>query len=168
MPNGDLPSSSEPALSPVEPGLEFLARCEAELHPSLEVGETQWGRRRVIPIAGGRFVGPLVTADVLPGGADWQVVHEGGWASIHARYTLRTDDGVLIVVESRGTRDGPPDVLARLGRGELVNPAEYYFRTALSFETEAASPYSWLTRIVGLASGIRLASTVVYDAYVVR
>ena len=40
-----------------------------------------------------------------------------------------------IQVDSRGLRTGPPEVLARLGRGEDVDPALYYFRTAMRFET---------------------------------
>ena len=63
-------------------------------------------------------------------------------------------------------RSAPPEVLDRLGRGEVVDPREYYFRTALSFEA-AEGPYAWLNRIVALASGVRTASAVLYDAYVV-
>ena len=37
----------------------------------------------------------------------------------------------------RGIRHGPPDVIDRLNRGEPVDPATYYFRTALAFETAA-------------------------------
>ena len=54
------------------------------------------------------------------------------------RITLVTDDGALILMTYRGVRYGPPEVIARLGRGETVDPAEYYLRTAPFFET--ASP----------------------------
>ncbi len=151
---------------PVRPELELLGRCEAQLEPPIEIGATHWGRRRLIAIAGGRFHGKRLAGEILPGGADWQVVHEGGWASIHARYALRTDDGGLVVFESRGFRSGPPHVLERLSRGELVDPREYYFRTALSFETGAAG-YAWLNGVLALASGVRTASSVLYDAYLV-
>jgi len=46
-----------------------------------------------------------------------------------ARDTLRTRDGALIYVRNRGVRSGPPEGLARLARGEAVDPASYYFRT---------------------------------------
>jgi hypothetical protein len=151
---------------PVEPRLELLGRCEVELDDPVEVGATHWGRRRMIGITGGRFVGARLAGDLLPGGADWQVVHDGGWATIHARYPLRTDDGMLVAVESRGIRSGPPEVLERLARGEVVDPHEYYFRAALSFEA-AEGPYAWLNRVVALASGVRTANAVLYDAYVV-
>jgi hypothetical protein len=151
---------------PVQPQLELLGRCEAQLGEPIELGATRWGRRRLIAIAGGRFEGPRLTGELLPGGADWQVVHDGGWATIGARYPLRTDDGALVVIESAGVRSGAPEVLDRLGRGELVDPSEYYFRTALAFDT-AEEPYGWLNRVVALASAVRTADAVRYDAYVV-
>ncbi len=154
------------AFAPVRPELEFLGRCDAELDPALEVGTTPCGRRRVIPIASGRFEGPRISGDLLPGGADWQIVHEGGWASVEARYPLRTDDGTLIVISSRGVRAGPPEVLARIAAGEIVDPSTYYFRTALDFEAPDG-PYGWLNHVIALASGIRTASAVAYDAYLV-
>ncbi len=154
------------AFAPVRPELEFLARCEAQLDPPLEAGTTPRGRRRVIPIASGRFEGPRIAGDLVPGGADWQVVHEGGWASVEARYPLRTDDGALIVIQSRGVRTGPPEVLARIAAGEVVDPATYYFRTALDFEAPAGE-YEWLNHVIAVASGVRTASAVAYDAYVV-
>ena len=69
----------------------------------------------------------------MPGGADWQILRPDGAADLEARYTIQTDDGALIYVVSRGVRHGPPEVLARLNRGERVDPALYYFRTAANF-----------------------------------
>ena len=57
-------------LLPVEPQLDLLGRCEVQLEEPLEIGSTHWGRRRMIGIAGGRFAGPRLNGDVLPGGAD--------------------------------------------------------------------------------------------------
>jgi Protein of unknown function (DUF3237) len=151
-------------MQPIEPGLEFIGRCRADLGDPLELGQTPWGRRRIIPIVGGEFKGPRVSARILAGGADWQVVHEDGMAAIDTRYTLRTNDQVLISVATRGVRDGPPEVLLRLADGQLVDPAEYYFRVAIQYETGAAA-YQWLNRIVAVASAVRLADQVIYDAY---
>ena len=36
----------------------------------------------------------------------------------------------MILVNSEGIRHGPPEVLARLMTGEMVDPSLYYFRTA--------------------------------------
>ena len=118
-------------MEPVAPSLELIARFRATLAQPLELGRTPWGRRRVIAVTGGEFDGPLLTGKVLPGGADWQVVHEDGTATIDTRYTLECHDGALISVATRGCRHGPREVLARIARGEPVDPSEYYFRVAI-------------------------------------
>lgn len=151
-------------IQPVRPRLELIGRCRADLGEPLELGQTPWGRRRIIPIVGGEFDGPSVSATILPGGADWQVVHEDGMAAIDTRYTLRTHDGALISVATRGVRHGPPDVLRRLAGGDQVDPAEYYFRVSIQYET-GTEAYQWLNRIVAVASAVRLADQVIYDAY---
>jgi Protein of unknown function (DUF3237) len=160
-----MPDSPPP--SPPSPTLELITRVRADLGEPLELGRTHWGRRRVIPIAGGEFSGPLLTGRVLPGGADWQVVHDDGMATIDTRYTLQASDGGLISVETSGVRDGPPAVLERIRRGEPVDPTTYYFRVAIRYET-AAPAHRWLNRIVAVGSAVRLAEQVVYDAYVLR
>jgi hypothetical protein len=149
---------------PVDPRLELIGRCRADLGEPLELGQTPWGRRRIIPIAGGEFDGPRLAATILPGGADWQVIHEDGMAAIDTRYTLKTQDAALISVATRGVRHGPPEVLRRLAEGKPVDPTEYYFRVAIQYET-GAPEYRWLNRIVAVASAVRLANQVIYDAY---
>lgn len=162
-----IPGDLTPEFNPVPPTLELIARFRVALGEPLELGHTPWGRRRVIPIAGGEFDGPLLAGRVLPGGADWQVVHEDGMATIDTRYTLQCTDGALVYVATRGVRDGPPDVLERIARGEAVDPTAYYFRVCLQYETSAEA-HGWLNRVVAVASALRLADRVVYDAYVVR
>jgi len=154
-------------MEPVAPSLELIARFRATLAQPLELGQTPWGRRRVIAVTGGEFDGPLLTGKVLPGGADWQVVHEDGTATIDTRYTLECHDGALISVATRGCRTGPREVLQRIAAGETVDPSEYYFRVAIQYETSAPQ-YEWLNWIVAVASALRLSDQVVYDAYVVR
>ena len=51
------------------------------------------------------------------------------------RYTLKTDGGALLYVQSQPVRHGDPDVLARLAAGEDVDPSEYTFRTSVTIET---------------------------------
>ena len=87
-----------------------------------------------------------------------------GVALLDARYTLRTQDGALIYVQNRGVRRGPPDVLAAIARGEEVDPASYYMRTAPTFET-ADPRFSWLNDLIAVGSGMRLADSVVLDFY---
>jgi len=49
------------ASEPLKPDLELLGRFTVTLADPREVGQTPWGRRRVIGITGGRFAGPLVS-----------------------------------------------------------------------------------------------------------
>ena len=96
----------------------------------LDLGDVAKGGRRIVPITGGEFSGPQIHAAVLPGGADWQVLRHDGVAELEARYTLRTDDDVLIYVRNHALRHGPPEIIAALAAGEAVDPARYYFRSA--------------------------------------
>jgi len=136
----------------------------AELAAMLHFGRTPYGERRVIGILGGSVHGPKLNGRVLPGGADWQIVRGDGAADIQARYAIESEAGARILVTSDGLRHGTPAVMERLARGELVNPALYYFRTVMRFETADPS-VDWLNRILALARGQREASAVRLDVY---
>ena len=140
----------------------FSIRCE--LANILDVGMAPFGHRRVVNILGGPVTGERLTGRVLPGGADWQHVAANGCIDLHARYTLESDAGALIQVESKGIRCAPPDVLEQLGRGEEVDPSLYYFRTVMRFETAHPST-DWMNRILGLARGAREKNAVKLDVY---
>ena len=152
---------------PVIPSLERLFRAVVEIAAPLSVGVTPLGERRIIPIIGGRFEGERLAGDVLPGGADWQLVRPDGTALLEARYTLRTRDGALVYVRNRGVRSGSPEVLARLARDEAVDPASYYFRTVPQFET-GAPLYAWLNDLVAVGSAARAAGAVTLDFFAIR
>lgn len=150
---------------------EFIYRATIAIGPVQEIGNTQAGHRRIIPITGGAFDGPgldgkALAGEILPGGADWQVARPDGTAFVEARYTMRTAAGALIYVQNAGYRHGPPDVMARLAAGDAVDPDSYYFRTMPQFETADAG-LSWLTRTVCVAKGARHADRVVLDVFAV-
>jgi Protein of unknown function (DUF3237) len=144
--------------------LQGLFQAEIELAPAQELGAGPLGRRRIIAITGGRFLGERLSGRVLPGGADWQVIHADGVADLDARYTLETDDGALIYVRNHGYRHGPEAVLGRLAAGENVDPAQYYMRTTPLFET-GDPRYAWLNRIVCVASGARRPASVELEVF---
>jgi hypothetical protein len=56
------------------PTTEFVFEALVSIGPPLSLGETAQVLRRAIPITGGRFKGPLIEGEVVPGGADWQTV----------------------------------------------------------------------------------------------
>lgn len=104
---------------PPKPKLEYLGRWTVELTaPVWELGQTSdLGKRRIIPITGGKFEGPNIKGKILNNGADWQIVTKDGLAIIDTRYLLQTDDGEYIYLQTKGYRFGPPEVLARIAKG---------------------------------------------------
>ena len=150
-----------------EPRLTRIFRLEAELGEPVEIGEVSAGRRRIVPQTGGAFSGPELNGKVVPGAsADWQIVLQDGTVLGDIRYTLQTDDGALLYVQSRGVRHGSPEVLERLGRGEDVDASEYTFRTSTRIET-ASRELDWLNRGVFVGVGGRQPSGVIYETYLV-
>ena len=154
-------------LKPPIPRLEPLCHVAVKIGAPQMLGAVLTGERRIIPITGGRFEGAKMHGEILPGGADWQIVAADGTAILEARYTLRTDDGALIYVRNSGFRHGPPEVLAAIARGEQVDPGKYYFRATPTFET-GDKKYAWLNRIICVCSGVRTKEEVLLDFYEVK
>lgn len=154
---------------PPKPVLQYMARFYVDLvAPIWEMGQTSdLGRRRIIPITGGKFEGPMLNGKILNNGSDWQIVTKDGVAIIDTRYLLQADDGSLIYLQTKGFRYGPPEVLAKVGRGEAVDPSLYSFRCTMSFET-ASKKYDYLNKAIGICFAMRLGNAVVYDAYLVK
>ena len=149
------------------PRLTQVYRLEATLGQALELGETPHGHRRILPLNGGTFTGPELHGELLPGAsADWQTVLPDGTALGDIRYTLQADTGELLYVQSRGVRHGSREVLARLARGEDVDPSEYTFRTSTRIETTAVE-LDWLNKGIFISVGGRQAGGVIYETYLV-
>jgi hypothetical protein len=150
-----------------DPHLTKVYRLEATLGATLDLGDTHQGHRRIVPLTGGTFTGPELSGELIPGvSADWQIVLPDGTALGDIRYTLRTDGGELLYVQSRSVRHGSAEVLARLGRGEDVDASEYTFRTATQIETGAPA-LDWLNKGVFVSVGGRQAAGVIYETYLV-
>ena len=150
-----------------EPRLTRIYRLEAALGEPIDLGDVSQGRRRIVPLTGGTFSGPELNGKLLPGAsADWQIVLVDGTALGEIRYTLETDGGALLYVQSRGVRHGRPEVLERLGRGEDVDASEYTFRTSTRIET-ASRELDWLNRGVFVGVGGRRPGAVIYETYLV-
>jgi hypothetical protein len=149
------------------PGLEYAFTATVQVAPPIEQGQAEGGRKRFIPITGGKVEGPLLSGEVLSGGGDWQVIEAGGLTRIEARYFLKAADGTVIEVVNPGVRVAEPAVSDKLARGEAVDPSAYYFRTTPRFSV-ATGRYDWLRRSVFVARGIRKPDSVLVDFYVVR
>ena len=115
-----------------EPELEFVLEEVVKLGEVIEVGQTARGHRRIIPITGGRFEGPDIRGEVMPGGWDWQLDQPDGCTDVVADYFLKTDDGAVINVRNTGT-------ICRPVAGEAPRPV----RTHPVFEPPLGK-YQWL------------------------
>jgi hypothetical protein len=128
------------------------------------VGATPGAFRRVGVVPGGTFEGERLSGEILEGGADWQDVRKDGATTLDVRLVLKARDEALIGMTYRGMRLGPPEVMARIDKGETVDPASYYFRTTAFFET-AAPQYAWLNEIIAVGVGHRFADGPVYSLF---
>jgi hypothetical protein len=131
----------------------------------VDVGATPNGHRRIATVTSGVFKGEKLNGTVMPSpGGDWLILRPDGVLVLDVRITLETDDKQLIYMTYRGLRHGPAEVIARLNKGEPVDPSLYYFRSTPVFET-ASEKYSWLNKIISVSSGRREAAGPIYDVY---
>lgn len=136
-----------------------------KLAPTLELGDTPEGHRRVFTVSGGEFAGDRLRGEVLPqASSDLLLVRPDGSSQQDVRLILRTDDGALILMTYRGVRHASAEVSARIARGERVGGSEYYLRTAPFCETSSPK-YAWLNKIVSVGIGERQPDGVSYEVF---
>ncbi|MEO7127603.1 MAG: DUF3237 domain-containing protein [Rhodoferax sp.] len=154
------------------PQLEHIANLTVLVSTPIEAGQVSGlnsrGRRRIIPITGGVLSGPRLHGRVLPGGADFQLVVSGTTTDLDARYMLVLDGpqdaGEHIFVQNHAIRRGSADDIARLVRGEPVDPAAIYFRCVPTFEVSSPD-LAWLTESLFLGTGARYPDRVEMSFY---
>lgn len=149
-----MPDTSADFAAMPDPRFRFFADLRVQVGLPQEVGATVHGGRRLIPILGGTAQGDGWSARVLPGGADFQRIVHQGLAELDARYVLETDGGDLIYVCNQALRSGDPGDMARLARGEPVDPSRIYFRCAPRLET-ASKALAWVNERLFLGTGAR-------------
>ena len=152
------------ALSLMPPALLPMTKIVCEVGPLATLGAAPRGERRYVPLGGGTVQGPELNGRLIEGGVDWQLLRADGVLEIEAHYVLRLDDGALVEVGSSGLRHGPPEVMARLARGEAVPGDAYFFRTLIRFTT-GAERWKHLNATMAIARGTREASRVLLDVY---
>lgn len=140
----------------------FLLRLD--VRKVLVVGATPGAFRRIGVVPGGSFEGERLAGEVLDGGSDWQTVRNDGATTLNVRLVLKTRDDALIGMSYQGVRHGPPDVVEKIEKGEVVDPTTYYFRINPLFET-AAAKYGWINRIVAVGIGHRQADGPIYSVF---
>ncbi|MGF7191805.1 hypothetical protein JOE11_004878 [Robbsia andropogonis] len=117
------------------PSTELVMEITCDLAPTMSLGESPIGERRMVPIVGGTFTGPHIHGTVLAGGADRQLVRRDGYKQLSATYELKTDDGAVISVSNHVL--APPqrapgqavfsnlDLIAPSGRYGWINEGVY-------------------------------------------
>jgi Protein of unknown function (DUF3237) len=128
-----------------EPALEHIGDLTVFVAAPIEAGEVTGlnsrGKRRIIPITGGTLTGPRLL------GAD-----------LDARYLIALDGpqhaGQHIFVQNRALRRGSADDIAKLVRGEPVDPAAIYFRCVPTFEVSSPA-LQWLSESIFVGTGAR-------------
>ena len=120
---------ARPDIEPLKTAL--VMELKVLIGQPVSIGETDKGVRRFIPITGGEFEGEGIKGDVIPGGADWQLVRPDGVTEVKAIYAIRTDDGAVINVDNRGL------VHVEDGSG--------YVRTVPTFQAPKGK-YDWLNK----------------------
>ena len=108
---------------------------------------------KLYPLVGGRFEGPRIKASVQAPAGDWITNRADGSYRLDVRFTLRTDDGALILVTYNG-----------IGQ---TTPAGASLRSAPLFET-GDSRYAWLTRLQAVGVGERVGTAVKYEIYALK
>jgi Protein of unknown function (DUF3237) len=171
----NLELETEPESAPMKPlppspvatentlSLPHFCRIECEVSELLTLGPAPMGERRCVPLLGGTVRGAL-NGHIVPGGTDWQWNRTDGTLELDAHDMLQLTDGARVEVRSAGMRHGPPEVMARLARGEAVAPSEYVFRTAVRFVTGAPA-WQALNNMLAIAVGQRQARLVLLDLY---
>jgi hypothetical protein len=127
-------------------------------------GQTPLGQRRVVVVTEATIDGPNLRARLLPGGSDWITETQDGTILLDCRLVFQTDDGALVGMTYRGMRHGPSDAVARLSRGERVDPALFYHRVAIFFETSAPN-YALLNKMLAIGRARREADHAVYEVF---
>jgi Protein of unknown function (DUF3237) len=127
-------------------------------------GDHGHGVRRVIPILGGEVFGDGIKGTIFPVGADFQTIRSNGFTELEAKYAFELDDGAIVYIENIGIRFGRKELLDRIARGEIVDPASIYFRSVPKFET-GSEKYRWLMENLFIGVGARLPDRVEIDVH---
>jgi len=130
----------------------------------LVAGDHGHGIRRIIPILGGEVRGEGMKGTIFPAGADFQVIRPNGFTELEAKYAFEMDDGAVVYIENIGIRFGPKELLDRIAKGEIVDPALIYFRSVPKFET-GSDKYRWLMENLFVGVGSRYPDRVELDVH---
>jgi|SRR5450631_1253407 len=133
---------------------EFLFDLEINLDPPQAIGPVLKGTRVIFPFKDGFVKSDKINGNLLDCGADWGLVLDSTTFKVDVRATIKTDDGSLIYMTYSGYNHTNAKYFAMIsaGKGSELSASDYYFRTAVFFETSAPK-YAWLNHTVAVGIG---------------
>jgi hypothetical protein len=136
-------------LSPTRGTRVFSATLQ--LGEMYDVGETQYGRRRMDVVKSGAVDGARLEGTVAAGGLDFELMLSNGSVEFESVGIVRTKDNTPIYVRTCG----------------VALPGESTIRIVPDFEVATASAYAWLNtgKFVGTRVVDRAAKSVRLDVY---
>ena len=136
---------------PSPEGGTLVFEAEMTLDRVADIGQTQYGRRRVAVVQEGTLRGSKVTGTVMTGALDFELTLANGVIEIEQILVLRTSEGRFVYVRGAGTGPDAGDV-----------------RLVIDFEAPSASDVAWLNsgtyvarRVLNAAA--RTMTLLVYD-----
>jgi hypothetical protein len=91
---------------PVPESGELVFEAELRTGAILDLGPTQYGARRVIPIDGGTLSGPRIEGEFQDLGLEWELTTAEGNVELEARNAIRTSSGALVYMRTCGAARG--------------------------------------------------------------
>jgi hypothetical protein len=135
---------------------ELLFEIQAGLGQPHVIANAPDGNRTIIYVTSGKFEGPRLRGEVLPGGGDWFLSRPDGVGCLDVRILLKTDDGELIYMTYCGrtklTPEGAPTGL----------------QTAPTFSTSTKGKYAWLNAVQAVGEGGPIQGGVKYTVFEVK
>jgi uncharacterized protein DUF3237 len=112
---------------PSPEGGRLVFEIDVPLERVVEVGQTQYGMRRVAMGLEGSVTGPRLSGAVTPGALDFDLTLANGTIEIEQTLVLQASDGSYIYARNAGTGPNAQDV-----------------RVVMDFEAPNASEHAWL------------------------
>ncbi|KAL0934651.1 uncharacterized protein CTRU02_211450 [Colletotrichum truncatum] len=151
------------------PHLDFIYRIVCDMDPDVSeirnvnnTGVT----RLVLPILRGSVEGPRIKGSIVErSGADWaeQVSPGKVFSRLSARYTLKTNDGVHILVNAHGIYRSGPGQTEKMSSTVSQDEVEYF--THINFEAPGGSLYDWMNGILAVGVMTMFEGRPVIDCY---
>src|ERR1700688_3849575 len=130
---------------------ELIFEMSIELEPPIMLAGTPLGDRVILYVKGGKFKGPRLSGEILPGGADWLLTRSDGVSALDVRIVLKTGDGDLIYMTYNGVAKPQGAALA--------------IRIAPMFSVSKSSKYAWLNALQAVGEGEGSPAGVSYRVY---